>query len=395
MMERFPPPIGSPAALALRNTRIVWLILLLCVLVTTLWPRLAIGSGESPIDKFLHAAAFGALTGLFLNTRWLRSLWWSLVAMAALGAVDETLQMIPQLGRSADLDDWVADVIGIAIAAAFWMASRPVGIGAARLIGQRRSIAADLLLARPTAWLHFATVAALGFAAGAPLGVLLDSWFIRKGPQPWQYGFIGGLLGMALGVHALWEAGVRAHLRRATYQQPCLACGTCASATNATVSETVTTVAAAISPAISPATPPCACCGNSRRATDWAPVAPLLGSDELAACLVPILLSTVALVTFSVAFIAIVTALRVRSDFILRADTWYQMLPADSRILGDIAVVALIGACGLAACRRRIAARMDRCGASCLTCGFDLRATAPEAAAGTCHECGGGFVRVS
>ena len=87
--------------------------------------------------------------------------------------------------------------------------------------------------------------------------------------------------------------------------------------------------------------------------------------------------------------------LRLRSDFVLRIDTWYQMLPADARILGDIATVALIGACGLAACRRRIAARVDRCGASCLGCGFDLRATTPTAITGTCHECGGGFVRLA
>jgi hypothetical protein len=103
----------------------------------------------------------------------------------------------------------------------------------------------------------------------------------------------------------------------------------------------------------------------------------------------------VALVVLSVTFITIVTTLRLRSDFVLRVDTWYQMLPADARILGDIATVALIGACGLAACRRRIAARVDQCGASCLGCGFDLRATTPTAIAGTCHECGGGYVRLS
>jgi hypothetical protein len=143
------------------------------------------------------------------------------------------------------------------------------------------------------------------------------------------------------------------------------------------------------------ATNHCTRCGTPRRATDWAPIAPLQASAELGACLLPILLSTVALVVLSVTFITIVTTLRLRSDFVLRIDTWYQMLPADARILGDIATVALIGACGLAACRRRIAARVDQCGASCLGCGFDLRATTPTAIAGTCHECGGGFVRIA
>jgi VanZ family protein len=377
MTALYVSPPGSPAALAVRNIRIAWIAALLLIFVTTLWPRLAIGSGESPIDKFVHAAAFGGLTALFLNTRWLRSIWLSTVLLMVIAAIDEALQAIPQLGRSADLDDWIADVIGIVIAVALWMAVRPVGVGAARLIGQRRRIAADLLLAKPIAWLHLATVAALGFAAGAPLGVLLDSWFVRKAPQPWQYGFIGGLLGMAVGVHALWEAGVRARLRRATVQQPCIVCGT-------------------VDPSASPAhaSGRCTVCGHVRCTTDWAPIAPLQGSAEMQACIVPIVVSMMALVMLSALSIAIVTALRLRSDVVLRVDTWYQMLPADARILGDLAVVELIGACGLAACRRRLAARVARCGSSCLACGFDLRATAPEAITGNCHECGGGFVRV-
>jgi VanZ family protein len=387
-------PLGTPAALAIRNIRIAWIVALVFVLVTTLWPRLSLGSGESPIDKLIHAAAFGVLATLFVYTRWLRSLWWSLLFMLALAALDEALQMIPQLGRSADLDDWGADVVGIVIALAFCMAARPVGADTARLISQRRSIAADLLFVQPIAWLHLATVAALGFAAGAPLGVLLDSWFIRKGPQPWQYGFIGGMLGMAVGVHALWEAGVRARVRRAMSERPCLACGASSHIT-AAAATTPTNFGSPIPSTPAPMNNQCARCGTTQRTTDWAPIAPLQASAELSACLLPILLSTVALVVLSVTFITIVTTLRLRSDFVLRIDTWYQMLPADARILGDIATVALIGACGLAACRRRIAARVDRCGASCLGCGFDLRATTPTAITGTCHECGGGFVRLA
>ena len=78
----------------------------------------------------------------------------------------------------------------------------------------------------------------------------------------------------------------------------------------------------------------------------------------------------------------------------MRGDTWYRMLPPDARALGDIALVALFGAWGLRRCRVRIARSVDRCGERCLGCGYDLHATAPEAHAGACHECGGGFVRV-
>ncbi|MFM9144717.1 MAG: hypothetical protein ACKORL_04935, partial [Phycisphaerales bacterium] len=63
-------------------------------------------------------------------------------------------------------------------------------------------------------------------------------------------------------------------------------------------------------------------------------------------------------------------------------------------ILGDIALVALVGAWGLWRCRVRIAGRVDRCGEACLACGFDLRATAAGAGTGTCPECGEQFVRI-
>jgi hypothetical protein len=108
----------------------------------------------------------------------------------------------------------------------------------------------------------------------------------------------------------------------------------------------------------------------------------------------PILLSLAGIVVVSASAIVLVTTLRLRVELVMRGDTWYRMLPPDARVLGDIALVALFGAWGLWRCRVRIASSVDRCGERCLGCGYDLHATAPEVRAGTCHECGGGFVRV-
>ena len=365
-------PAASPVAIAARNLRIVFLAALACAFVVTHIPRLAVGTPDSPIDKLVHASGYGVLAALLLLARWWRPVWPALAALAAWAALDEVTQAIPGLGRSADVEDWLADVTGMAIAAAFFVAAAPVGTGAARLLCQRRRIAGDTLLCKVTAWFHLATAGVLGFAAGAPLGVLLDSFFVRKGPQPWQYGLIGGVLGAGIGMHALWEYGVRSRLRRLGETRPCIACGS----------------------GMDPHAQSCPACGCARAETDWAPVAPLQGSEELAACIMPILLSLAGIVVVSASAIVLITVLRLRSDLVMRGDTWYRMLPPDARVLGDIALVALFGAWGLQRCRARIARSIDRCGERCLGCGYDLHATVPALRAGTCHECGGGFVRV-
>ncbi len=83
-------------------------------------------------DKIVHAVAFGILAALA---------WWSwpptepgravrraatwLAILAAYGAADELLQ--PLSGRSCELADWIADVVGIVL-----------GSGSAYAVGHRR-----------------------------------------------------------------------------------------------------------------------------------------------------------------------------------------------------------------------------------------------------------------
>lgn len=366
-------PPGTPAALARRNRIVGFSIALAVALLATHWPKLELGSVDSPVDKLAHAIGYGGLTALGLLAFPRRRAWSIGLAMAALGIVDELTQAIPGLNRACDPADWAADLIGITIAIAYSVALRPVGAGAARVVDRRRRIAADLLLARPMNWLHLATAAVLGAAVGVPLAILVDSWFVRKGPQPMQYGLIGGILGATVAVHALWEAGVRFRLRRAAEDRPCLGCGA----------------------SLRDHADACGRCGRVPTDVDWSPIAMLGGNQELRACVMPVLHSLAVLVIASTASIALVTLLRLRFPVVMAMDTWYRTLPADARILADLALVAYLGAWALGRCRRRIAVLVDRCGDTCLGCGYDLRATAPGATAGTCHECGGGFVRVA
>ena len=368
------PPPGSPAALSARHRAVAFRIALGIVLVVTLWPRLEPPAiVDSPIDKLAHAAGFGVVAGLaFLAFPAARILPMA-GALFLVSAVDEAAQSIPGINRTSDALDLAANGVGIVLAAALAAALRPTrGTRTSVLLQGRRRIAGDLLLARPLNWMHLATAAVLGAAAGAPLAVFVDSWFVRKGPQPWQYGFVGACLGAAVGVHALWEAGVRSRLARAGRERPCIACGTSVSADSAA----------------------CPACRRLRAAADWAPVAEVRGLQEIRACIVPAALAFSGLVVASVAAIALVAGLRLRVGWVGAFDQWFRDLPPDARVLADLALVGLLGAWALGTSRGRLAAAADRGGERCTACGFDLRATSPGSAVGTCHECGSGFVRV-
>lgn len=357
-------PPGTPAARARAAWRIALLAAALAVETGTHWPKLTLGTPDQPVDKLLHATSFGMLAALVVQARILHSRWAVLPLMLAWSAIDEWTQGIPGLNRSVDLDDWIADAIGIVLALAFAAALGPQGRGLARLVEQRRRVAGMWLFGRAMPWLHLATGAVLGVAVGGPAAIWLDSLFIRKTAQPYQYGVVGGVLGAIGGAHLMLELGLRAGLRRNAERRSCLRCGTPA-------------------PDAAPDAP-CAACGAARSAADWAPIAELPGSEEIRLCLVPALQGFAVLVGLAFAGIAVQPVLRLRVPGLLAIDQAYNQSPVDFRILVDLAVLSLIGAWTLWRCRRRIARRIDEGRERCLGCGFDLRAASGTA----CPECG-------
>ena len=86
---------------------------LLCV-ATHLPPRYVPRLGID--DKVEHFVAYGMLAGLLGLTLWATFprrpwlVWVVLLGGMAYGAIDEQTQ--PYFGRTCDLDDWIADVVG-------------------------------------------------------------------------------------------------------------------------------------------------------------------------------------------------------------------------------------------------------------------------------------------
>jgi hypothetical protein len=72
------------------------------------------------VDKLVHLLLFAALA---VSARW-AGIGWSAAAglLVPYAAVSELLQGLPQLGRSADVLDWLADVVGILLGLGLWQA---------------------------------------------------------------------------------------------------------------------------------------------------------------------------------------------------------------------------------------------------------------------------------
>jgi len=107
----------------------VALLSMACVLSLTHIPQAALPRvlQHTLFDKFEHLAAYGIVALLFVLS--LRSpvrplpLLGILLALALIGALDEITQ--PLVNRQASIMDYMADVIGIALASVFALLRRP------------------------------------------------------------------------------------------------------------------------------------------------------------------------------------------------------------------------------------------------------------------------------
>jgi VanZ family protein len=101
----------------------------LTVIVTTViiaamfWPLEAVPPAPERADKLVHFMAFVALAFPLARTGRL-GLLPVFIGMSAFGAIIELIQ--PTFNRSADLNDWVADTLGVLIGIGLGLAYRRV-----------------------------------------------------------------------------------------------------------------------------------------------------------------------------------------------------------------------------------------------------------------------------
>jgi hypothetical protein len=106
-----------------RARRAVFAAYALALFTATHWPRLALPMEGRP-DLWIHCGIFAAWTGLLIACGFFgrplsgRNIALCVLAGVLYAAVDELLQAIPALHRTAAWDDWGLDVLGVCIAAA-------------------------------------------------------------------------------------------------------------------------------------------------------------------------------------------------------------------------------------------------------------------------------------
>ena len=119
--------MAHPELLLVRHRKAMLGILIFfwaLALTLTHWPCLEIPSELDVGDKWMHRVGFAGLTSLLVLTllayQWKRPRRLLLVpcTLAIYGALDELTQ--PWFGRTCDLADWKADMIGLALTLAAW-----------------------------------------------------------------------------------------------------------------------------------------------------------------------------------------------------------------------------------------------------------------------------------
>ena len=356
---------------ALTSLRAFALAAFAAAFVATHWPALELKPGM-PGDKLLHAVTFAALTFLLWRARVIPRLGWLVVAMLLWAALDELTQAIPFIRRYASFADFIADAIGIAIAAmAIATVPRPVGeLG--RMHRELTDAADAMLLDRPANWMAIGSAAALGALIGGPLCATLArvALFDRA---PGQSLFLGAIVFAAAGAHMAWIMGLRHWMRRIRRERLCLRCGTAQHPREGERSGT------------------CARCGAQWTLMQW-----IEPSDAYSARRA-IPWRRIALVA---AVAVAITALAAWP--LLAVARWIDVGAVPGRRVdvnrGVTAImIYLVGLMPIIALARfarqewmRTIGAGDR---SCVACGHDLTRTADDAGCGRCPECGCAFAR--
>ena len=99
------------------------LIVTLILTVALLWPMDQPPPAPKGIDKLVHLAAFAALAFPLACTSRV-SLLLVFIGASAFGGLIELIQ--PTFNRSADLNDWIADILGVMLGLALGLIYRRV-----------------------------------------------------------------------------------------------------------------------------------------------------------------------------------------------------------------------------------------------------------------------------
>jgi hypothetical protein len=341
----------------------------LALTTATHWPQVRLGSDAPASDKLIHLLAFGGLTLLLWQTRWIGRRWTVVLIALAWSLLDELTQGLMQ--RVVASDDMMANALGVLVAGSWLWALAAHGGPVNRLRLRQHAFVTDATFRRWSTWL----VLALIFAASAALAA---HFWRRGGPAaPFYY----TLLGWAL-LSGLWtNLASRRERRRLEQVHPCFHCGSpCVDA-----------------PQNEQGQGQCPTCNGQVLTVQWIDFPPPTVPSRLRMAIVPAL---VGIGIFLLVYVMIIlTALGY--TWLMAHDATMTGPPRVAQFLGgiektmltviDIAFYGIVLALVIRLYRSRLGRFNDQ-STTCRKCGHDLRATPSDQDIGTCGECGLQFV---
>ncbi len=348
------------------------------LLLGTHWPRLSLGTEESPFpDKLVHLGAFGGLTVLLVLSRVL-PVWAAGIVAAVWTALDELSQSIPGLGRTISWQDLAAGLLGVALAMTWVWALGPVGGLPSQTRRACRAHVRRELLRRPRTWVAAGLGAGLGGAVLSAIDAIahLVGWLLAPDVSNnlERVMLIAPLAAAAAGCGTVAFLTERA-MTGLDLHRPCFACGRLSH--DARLDEF--------------GRGRCTECGAALHRGQWTNVMfshdTAVGRSALRAVAA---MGIVALAGLTLLGVPIVLSERFRAVHAIFA--WWGQ-PEDLRQAAFLAVNAAVWALGTRVFRSHQARLFDRQHASCRACGYDLSGAPLEYGCGGCPECGVPFVR--
>ncbi|MBX3354622.1 MAG: VanZ family protein [Phycisphaeraceae bacterium] len=315
---------------ARRKLGVVTAFALLVSAVLSHWPGLGLGPPHDPgPDKIVHMVLYALLaTGAWFSG-WFRSLWMLWIAGVLWGALDEWTQGWAIIGRHRDWEDWVADLMGVSLAVAWIVATKPLGGWESRRRRAARDAAMAELFSKWWPWPAVLLGALIGAAGSLPLFMFIGE---RSWAMPSRQVVITGLIVVAI---ASAHAAVEILLRMTVLpKRPLL---------------------------------PDRVMGR------------LVAGPAIMALLLLVLLMGVAQLTLILRPI-------LRSAAVV--DEWYRMRSPTLRAAIDLGLILFLAAWAARRARRRITARIDRAHLECIRCDHSLAGTEATNGVGRCPECG-------
>ncbi len=366
------PPRNVIRQRAVRYWRLVTLVYVIALTLGTHWPELQVSVGDGPPpDKVLHLFAFGGLTLLLWQCRFVsRVLLVGLIA-AVWVLLDEWTQSLPSLNRQSSWTDVVAGLAGVVCAVLWLWATMPIG---GQLSRWRRALfdqIVDTRLSRLNGWLHLGCIATLDAIMAAVLSIMLIAP-TQKEPQVTI--LIAFCLGFIFGVHDAFSKWWRQDAIRMREAKRCFVC--CASCATVTYEQSGYGI--------------CSNCSATVHEAQWSATASLSRRR--------VWWLRFSSVCFFLMFVVCLKLLLVIAELLAGSRLGDPLITVISEhrleTIVQLTLVCLPFAAAVRAHRELLRSGFDLQGNVCVQCGYVLKGLPVTGSVGRCPECAAEFVRL-